>query len=142
MELRAEGHTLCAISSWLKVSIGAVHNTTSNFNEYGEYSNPSHRRTGRPLGLDDDDAIYLKALLEANPSMYLDEIQCKLEKVWNVCVSMSTILRFLRGREFTWKAMAREAMERDQQLQTVRTDLANRPTEPMLVSFRARYTKL
>jgi len=24
----------------------------------------------------------------------------------------------------------------------VRTDLANRPTEPMLVSFRARYTKL
>jgi len=24
----------------------------------------------------------------------------------------------------------------------VRTDLANRPTEPMLVSFRAQYTKL
>jgi len=24
----------------------------------------------------------------------------------------------------------------------VRTDLANRPTEPMLVSFEARYTKL
>ena len=24
----------------------------------------------------------------------------------------------------------------------VRTDLANRPTEPMLVSFRARYTRL
>ena len=27
-------------------------------------------------------------------------------------------------------------------MKTVRTDLANRPTEPMLVSFRARYTKL
>jgi len=25
---------------------------------------------------------------------------------------------------------------------SVRTDLANRPTEPMLVSFRARYMKL
>jgi len=28
------------------------------------------------------------------------------------------------------------------QLGPVRTDLANRPTEPMLVSLRARYTKL
>jgi len=28
------------------------------------------------------------------------------------------------------------------ELQSVRTDLANRPTEPMLVSFETRYTKL
>lgn len=118
VELRAEGHTLRAISSRLKVSLGAVHNTVSNFSEYGEYSNPSCRRTGRPPILDDDDATYLKALLEADPSIYLDEIKCKLEKVRNVSVSMSTISRFLRKQEFTWKAMAREAKERNQQLQT------------------------
>ena len=81
VELRAEGHTLCTISDQLKVSVGCVHNTISIYNEYDKYSDPSCRRTGRPPILDDDDAVYLKAFLEANPSMYLDEIKSKLEKV-------------------------------------------------------------
>ena len=118
MELRAEGHTLRTISDQLKVSVGCVHNTISIYNEYGKYSDPSCRRTGRPPILDDDDAVYLKALLKANPSMYLDEIKSKLEKVQNVSVLMLTISHFLRKQEFTWKLMAREALERNQQLQT------------------------
>ena len=65
----------------MKVSVGCVHNTISIYNKYGEYSDPSCRRTGRPPILNDDNAVYLKALLEANPSMYLDEIKSKLEKV-------------------------------------------------------------
>ena len=50
--------------------------------------------------------------------MYLDEIKSRLEKVRNVLVSMWTISRFLWKQEFTRKSMAREALERNQQLQT------------------------
>lgn len=54
--------------------------------------------------MDDDDEQYLKLLLESNPSIYLDEIEQKLDVVRKVSVSMATISRFLRSRGFTWKA--------------------------------------
>ena len=55
---------------------------------------------------------------------------------------------FMKLRPAKWfKSITRKPMSQLTQMctnhaPTVRTDLANRPTEPMLVSFRARYTKL
>lgn len=86
------------------------------YNEYGGRSDPSCGGTGEPLIVDDGEAIYLEALLEAIPSIYLDEIKFKLEKNRNVSILMSTISRFLWKLELAWKPMTREASERYQQL--------------------------
>ena len=113
VELRREGLTMRDIATRMKVSVGAVHKALRTYEECGEYLDPSKKRTGRPPILDDDDARYLKSLLESNPTLYLDEIKEKLEIVRNVSVSMATISRFLRSRDFTWKTVSRKALERD-----------------------------
>ena len=54
------------------------------YNKYSGRSNPPCGRTGEPLSdspiVDDGDAIYLEALLETIPPIYLDEIKSELEK--------------------------------------------------------------
>ncbi|KAF9778775.1 hypothetical protein BJ322DRAFT_991756, partial [Thelephora terrestris] len=73
-----EDLTLQEIADRLKVSIGVVHKTLSIYKQYGEYADPSKKRTGWPPILDNDNECYLKSLLESNPSIYLDEIKQKL----------------------------------------------------------------
>jgi transposase len=113
VELRYEGLAMRDIATQMKVSVGGVHKTLRTYEECGEYLDPSKRKTGRPQILDDDDAWYLKSLLESNPTLYLDEIREKLETVRNVSVSMATISCFLRSRDFTWKTVSRKALEGD-----------------------------
>ena len=60
-------------------SIGLVYKTIHNFREHGQMNNPFTKRTGRPSAIDDSDIEYISALLEANPLLYLDEIQRRLE---------------------------------------------------------------
>ena len=109
--LRHEGLTMRDIATQMRVSVGGVHKILCTYEEYGEYSDPSKKRSGRPQILDDDDAWYLKTLLESNPTLFLDEIKEKLETVRNISVSMATISRFLRSRNFTWKTVSRKALE-------------------------------
>jgi len=103
--LRREGLIIRDIASQMRVSLGGVHKVIRTHDECGEYLDPSKKRTGRPQILDDDDAWYLKSLLESSPTLYLDEIKEKLETVRNISVSMATISRFLRSRDFTWKVV-------------------------------------
>jgi len=114
VQLRRKGLTMRDIAMQMNVSVGGVHKTPCTNEECGEYIDPSKKQTGRPPILDDDDAWYLKSLLESNPTLYLDEIKEKLEAVRNISVSMSTISRFLRSRDFTWKAVSRKALEGDE----------------------------
>ena len=113
VELRYKGLTIRDIATQMNVSNGGVCKTIQTHKECGEYLDPSKKRTGRPPILDDDDAWYLKSLLESNPTLYLDEIKEKLEAVRNVSVSMATISRFLRSRDFTWKMVSKKASEGD-----------------------------
>ena len=106
------------ITDRLKVSVGVVHKTLTIHEEDGEYTDPSKKRTGRPQILDDDDERYLRSLLESNPSIYLDKIKQKLEAVREVSVSIATIYRFLRLRDFTWKALARPAAEANEMVRS------------------------
>lgn len=101
------------IATQMKVSVGSIHKAICTYKECGEYLDPSKKRTGRPQILDDDDAWYLKSLLESNPTLYLDETKEKLETVRNVSVSMAMISRFLWSRDFTWKTVLRKALEGD-----------------------------
>ena len=113
VDLRHEELTMRDIAAQMKVSVGCVHKTLRTYEGCGNYMDPSKRRTGRPHILDDDEAWYLKSLLESNPTLYLDEIKHKLEVVRNVSVLMATISRFLRSKDFTWKAVSRKALEGD-----------------------------
>jgi len=99
----------------MNVSVDGVHKTLCTYEECGEHTDPPKKQTGWPPILDDDDAWYLRSLLESNPTLYLDEIE-KLEAVRNISVSMSTISRFLRSRDFTWKAVSRRALEGDEKV--------------------------
>ncbi|KAF9034761.1 hypothetical protein BJ165DRAFT_1332373, partial [Panaeolus papilionaceus] len=70
--------TMDAIQQLAGCSIGAVYNTISNYQNYGQTSNPFPDRRGCPPTLTDDDSNFLLSLLEANPALYLDELQQRL----------------------------------------------------------------
>lgn len=130
VQLWQEGLTLQEIAARLKVSAGIVHKTLSIHEEYGGYTDPSKKRTGQPQILDDDNKRYLKALLESNPSIYLDEIKQKLEAVCGVSVSMAMISCFLQSRDFTWKVLTKPALEANERVQTCYQVKTSRFTDP------------
>ena len=71
--------------------IGLIPNVIGNYREYGEVQNPFAQRAGRPCSLSDEDTIFIEILIDANPSLYLDEIQQKLYDIREVKTSISTI---------------------------------------------------
>ncbi|KAJ7715687.1 hypothetical protein B0H16DRAFT_1265674, partial [Mycena metata] len=73
--------TMRDIVSLADVSLGLVSKTITLYCEYGQVTNPNSRRTGRPRLLSDGDENYIRAILAANPTLYLDEIQSKLASV-------------------------------------------------------------
>ena len=48
------------------------------YRDYGQITNPHHRHRGRPRTLDEGDMQYIYSILEANPTLYVDEIQQSL----------------------------------------------------------------
>ena len=71
-----------------RCSIGLIPNVIGNYREYGEVQNPF---AGRPCSLSDEDTIFIETLIDANPSLYLDEIQQKLYDIREVKTLISTI---------------------------------------------------
>ena len=59
-------------------SIGHASNVLRNYREYGQVKNPFSCRTGRPSEVNEEDIVYIHSLLEANPTLYLDELQTRL----------------------------------------------------------------
>ncbi|KAJ8580170.1 hypothetical protein M405DRAFT_695166, partial [Rhizopogon salebrosus TDB-379] len=62
------------------------------------------------------DLGYLRSILQANPALYLDELQEKLQFYRDVDVSIATISRALRGMALTHKKQAKQAAERNELL--------------------------
>ncbi|KAJ7179953.1 Homeodomain-like protein, partial [Mycena crocata] len=73
-----DGHTMDEVAVIARVSIGLVSKTVNLYREFGQVSHPFRHRTGRPRTLDPGDLDYIEAIIEANPTLYLDEIQLKL----------------------------------------------------------------
>jgi hypothetical protein len=63
--------------------------------------NPFSSRTGHPSQVKTGDIVYLHALLEANPALYLDELQTRLLSVRNINLSIATISQILAQYELT-----------------------------------------
>ncbi|KAJ7488780.1 hypothetical protein B0H11DRAFT_1674212, partial [Mycena galericulata] len=76
-------HTMEEIVDLAGVSLGLVSKTVNLYLEHGQVNNPSSKRTGRPRTLNDGDRDYIVGILVANPTLYLDEIQSKLQSVRN-----------------------------------------------------------
>jgi hypothetical protein len=57
---------------------------------------------------------YIYSILEANPGLYVDEIQQRLFEARDVDISIATISRALRRLAVLHKKVAREALERDE----------------------------
>ncbi|KDQ61873.1 hypothetical protein JAAARDRAFT_111064, partial [Jaapia argillacea MUCL 33604] len=51
--------------------------------DFGQVTNPHTHRIGRPRILDQGDLSFLTSILDANPSLYLDEIQERLFEARN-----------------------------------------------------------
>ena len=66
--------------------------------------------------MDQGDINYIYSILEANPGLYVDEIQQRLFEARNIDVSIATISRALRRLAMSNKKVAREALERDEVL--------------------------
>ena len=111
--------TMKEIAVQARCSIGTVSNVLRLYREYGKFKDPFRQRTGRPPKLSEADLKFLDAIVVANPSLYLDEIQQKLKDVREVEVSIATLARALASLELTRKQITKAAYERDEELRTL-----------------------
>lgn len=93
-----------------------VYNILQLHRDFGQVTNPHARPRGRPRTLDTTAMNYISSLMDANPVIYLDEIQDKLSETHNIDVSISTIYRALLRLAITHKQVAASAIERNELL--------------------------
>jgi len=89
------------------------------YREFGDVYNPHTRRRGRPRALNPGDITFLCSLLDATPTLYLDEIQDRLFSMREVDVSLATLSRTLRRIAITHKRTSTAAVERNEELRAV-----------------------
>ena len=84
--------------------------------ESGNVHNTFTRPHGGPQSLNQGDISYISSLLDANPTLYLDELQIKLAETRHVDVSIATLSRAVRHLAITHKKVSKAAMERNELL--------------------------
>jgi transposase len=84
--------------------------------EYGVVRNPNAQPRGRRRSLATADLNYLSSILDANPCLYLDELQSRLATDRDVDVSISTIFRAVRSLALSRKRVSKAALERNELL--------------------------
>jgi len=53
--------------------------------------------------IEEADVEYISALLDANPMLYLDEIQRQMTAAWNKTISIASLARLLVQYGLMWK---------------------------------------
>ena len=89
----------------------AVYKILAWHRDYGHLSNPFAQTQGRGRVLDSGDVSYLLPLLQANPGLYLDELQLQLSEMRGVDVSIGTIYRTLSNKALSKKTVSAAAAE-------------------------------
>ncbi|KAG0695439.1 hypothetical protein DFH29DRAFT_761057, partial [Suillus ampliporus] len=72
------------ISKLAQCCEATVYNVLRNHRKYGQHTNPFARERGHPRTLSTADLDYLHSILQANPALYLDELQEKLQSYRDV----------------------------------------------------------
>ena len=108
-----------SVAETLNVSLGFVHHIVDLYRTYGQVTDPTAmpRRGRRIVTTADED--FIRSLVRAQPSIYLDEIQQELESVLGLFVSIATISRTLARMEISKKSLSRRAAERNEELRTL-----------------------
>ena len=127
-----DNKTMEEIRDLARCSIGLISNVIRNYREYGEVRNPFTRRAGRPRSLSDEDMAFIQTLIDANPSLYLDEIQQRLYDIREVNISISTISRALTHLDLSWKTISKVAVERDEEVRAIWEGMMAQYTDPDL----------
>jgi len=100
-------------------SIGLISKVLQNHRQYGVVTNPFSRRTGRPPNIADGDVEYIASLLEANPVLYLDELQHRVWATRGVKMSIASLSRLLIRYGLTRKHIQKVAAERNEELRAI-----------------------
>jgi len=125
-----EGLNYREIRDRAKCSTGLISKVIHNYCSYGQVTNPFSKRTGRVSKNQDGAVEYISSLIEANPVLYLDEIQRRLLSMRGVEMSISSLSRLLIQYGLTRKHTQKAAAERDEELRTIwEADMA-RYTDP------------
>jgi transposase len=114
-----DGLTYREICDRANCSIGLISKVMSNYSVHGRVTNPFSKRTGRPTKIQDGDVEYISSLIEANPVLYLDEIQHRLLSTRGVGMSIASLSRLLIQYGLTRKHIQKAAAERDEELRTI-----------------------
>jgi transposase len=93
-----------------------VYNILRLHREFGQVTNPYAHPRGRPRALDMRAMNFISSILDAQPVLYLDEIQERLLDTLDIDVSIATISRAMRRLAFTHKNVAAAALERNEEL--------------------------
>lgn len=110
----AEHKTAREISEMANCSERTVYTVLQLHRDFNQVHNPNSQKLRRPRILDAGDLNYIHSILEANPGLYIDEIQQRLSEARDVEVSIATICRALQRLAVTNKKVAKEALERDE----------------------------
>jgi len=114
-----DGCTYREICALAQCSIGTVAKVMKNYHEFGELKNPFTKRTGRPRMVNEGDVQYIFSILDANPVLYLDEIQQRLNAARQKDLTIATISRLLSQYSLTRKHIQKAASERNEELRTL-----------------------
>ena len=115
-----DGMTYQDICDQGRVSLGFVSNIIHNFREFNrQVNNPFQCYTGWPSYLNNEDMAFIESTLEANPSIYLDELQKKLEGTQNLYISIATLSCALASANYSRKSLKKISAEWDEELHTV-----------------------
>jgi len=114
-----EGLTYREIKDRAQCSIGLVSKVLHNYEDFGQIINPFSKRTGRPSMIEDRDIKYISSLLDANPVLYLDELQQRLHSARNIYLAIATLSQLLIWYGLTRKHIQKVTMERNEELRTL-----------------------
>ena len=128
---RFEQHkTAFEISKLANCSERTVYDILRLHRDYSQITNPFARSRGRPRILDNGDVEYVHALLQANPTLYLDELQEQLFAARDKDVSLATLSRVIRRLAVTHKRVSKTAAERNELLRaTWQAEYSDIPAE-------------
>ena len=114
-----QGREPSEIANLAGCSLRAVYSVLQLHREFGQVTNPYAQPRGGARVFNMGDMNYLSSLIDANPVIYLDEIQDSLAQTRNVDVSISTISHALQSLAVTNKQVSTTALERNELLRAV-----------------------
>jgi transposase len=134
-----EGFKVKEVGCLLGVKKSMIYQTLNSFRDYGVTHNPnaySHYTRGRHKKLESIDIRVIKALLDQEPCLYLDELQDLLLTRRGINISVSTLLRSLRRIHFSHKDVSIHALEwNDMDRAIYMNKFAELVTDPAMVMF-------